>query len=111
MEGPVYSEVLMRRGIEHRVPSPPDRVDVNRIIFEELVNGIFRPESLEVFRTVIARLKSDGCDAVALGCTEIPLLINPEDSPLPVLDSTRILARAALRRSVANDLPPRRQPA
>jgi aspartate racemase len=105
MEGPVYPEVLARRGIEYRVPSPPDRLRVNQIIFEELVNGIFQPESLEVFHAVIVRLKSDGCDVVALGCTEIPLLVKPEDSPLPILDSTRILARAALRRSVANDLP------
>ncbi len=111
MEGPVYPRVLTRRGIEHRLPSPQDRGQVDRIIFEELVNGIFRTESLEVFRAVIERLKSDGCDAVVLGCTEIPLLVKPERSPLPTLDSTRILARAALRRAIANDLPAHEQKA
>jgi aspartate racemase len=109
MEGPVYPKVLTRHGIEHRLPSPWDREQVDRIIFEELVNGIFRTESLEVFRAVIERLGSDGCDAVVLGCTEIPLLVKPERSPLPTLDSTRILARAALRRAMANDLPAHQQ--
>ena len=100
MEGPVYPEVLTRLGIEHRIPSPLDRDKINTIIFDELVNGIFRSESLGVFRAIIDRMKSEGCDAVVLGCTEIPLLVTPENSPLPVLDSTRLLARAALRKAV-----------
>lgn len=99
MEGPVYPEVLERNGIEFRVPSPLDRGRIDQIIFDELVNGVFRAESLGFFRQVIDRLKSEGCDAAVLGCTEIPLLISPEQSPLPVLDSTRILARAALKRA------------
>ncbi|HYE26596.1 MAG TPA: amino acid racemase [Clostridia bacterium] len=99
MEGPVYPEVLSRHAIEFRVPSPLDRGRIDQIIFDELVNGVFRAESLGFFRQVIDRLKSEGCDAVVLGCTEIPLLISPEQSPLPVLDSTRILARAALKRA------------
>jgi aspartate racemase len=99
MEGPVYPEVLSRLGIEFRIPSPLDREKINTIIFDELVNGIFRSESLGVFRAIIDRLKSEGCDAVVLGCTEIPLLVSQENSPLPVLDSTRLLARAALRRA------------
>lgn len=100
MEGPVYPDVLGRNGIDYRVPSPIDRSKVNEIIFDELVNGIFTSESLAAFRAVIERMKAEGCDAVVLGCTEIPLLITPENSPLPVLDSTRLLARAALRRAV-----------
>ncbi len=100
MEGPVYPEVLKSCGIESRSPSPLDRGKIDQIIFDELVNGIFKSESLAVFRAVIERMKSEGCDAVVLGCTEIPLIVTPENSPLPVLDSTRLLARAALRRAV-----------
>jgi aspartate racemase len=100
MEGTVYPEVLRRAGIEYRTPSPLDREKIDKIIFDELVNGIFRSESLGVFRAIIERLKTEGCDAVVLGCTEIPLLVQPESSPLPVLDSTRLLARAAIRRAI-----------
>lgn len=102
MEGPVYPEVLKKAGIDFRTPSPLDREKIDKIIFDELVNGIFRSESLGVFRAIIDRLKSEGCDAVVLGCTEIPLLVTPETSPLPVLDSTRLLARAALRRAIGD---------
>ena len=101
MEGPVYPEVLQKHSIEFRTPSALDRERINQIIFDELVNGIFKSDSLGVFRAVIDRLKAEGCDAVVLGCTEIPLLVTPETSPLPTLDSTRLLARAALRRSLA----------
>lgn len=100
MEGTVYPEVLKKAGIEYRTPSPLDREKIDKIIFDELVNGIFRSESLGVFRAIIERLKSEGCDAVVLGCTEIPLLVTPESSPLPILDSTRLLARAAIRRAI-----------
>jgi aspartate racemase len=81
-------------------PTAAEREEINRIIFDELVNGIFKPEAVAYFQQVIARLKDDGCDAVVLGCTEIPLLMNDANSPLPTLDSTRLLARAALRRAV-----------
>jgi aspartate racemase len=101
MEGPVYPEVLARHGIDYRIPSPLDRTRIDQIIFSELVNGIFRSDSLGVIGGVISRMKSEGCDAVVLGCTELPLLIGNETSPLPVLDSTRLLARAALRRATA----------
>ncbi|HTD51855.1 MAG TPA: amino acid racemase [Thermoanaerobaculia bacterium] len=100
MEGPVYPEVLERNEIDYRVPSPSDRAKIDRIIFEELVNGIFKSESLAVFRAVIERMKAEECDAVVLGCTEIPLIVTPENSPLPVLDSTRLLARAALKKAL-----------
>jgi aspartate racemase len=75
------------------------RTEIDRIIFDELVNGLFLPKSLAYFQSVIAELKSHGCDAVALSCTEIPLLVSEKDSPLPILDSTRLLARAALRKA------------
>ncbi len=99
MEGPVYPEVLARLGIECVAPSPLDRGRIDQIIFDELVNGVFRSDSLGVISTILSRMKSEGCDAVILGCTELPLLIGNETSPLPVLDSTRLLARAALRRA------------
>jgi aspartate racemase len=97
MEGPVYPGVLGRHCIEHRAPSAADRALVNRVIFDELTYGVVRPESLEAFRSIIERLKAEGCDAVVLGCTEIPLLVAEGESPLPAIDSTRTLARAALR--------------
>ncbi len=100
MEGPVYPEKLKASGIEHRIPGPQERDQINRIIFDELVNAQFIPRSLAYFVEVIRTLKAQGCDAVVLGCTEIPLLVTPEASPLPILDSTRLLARAALRKAL-----------
>jgi aspartate racemase len=100
MEGPVYREALKAAGIEHRVPGAEQRERINQIIFDELVNGQFVPRSLAYHIEVIRELKDQGCDAVVLGCTEIPLLVTPEDSPLPPLDSTRLLARAAVRKAV-----------
>ena len=101
MEGPVYPEKLKAAGLEHRIPGPPEREKINQIIFDELVNAQFLPRSLAYFREVIRSLADEGCDAVVLGCTEIPLLVSPETSPLPTLDSTRLLARAALRKALA----------
>jgi len=100
MEGPVYAEKLKAKGLEFRIPAQKEREKINQIIFEELVNAQFLPRSLAYFTEVIRALKDEGCDAVVLGCTEIPLLVTPESSLLPTLDSTRILARAALRRAV-----------
>jgi aspartate racemase len=100
MEGPVYPTKLASVGITPEIPSPADRDRVNRIIFEELVYGRFEEPARRFFQEAIARLKSHGCDAIALSCTEIPLLISEQDSALPILDSTRILARAALREAV-----------
>jgi len=102
MEGPVYPEKLKAARLDHRIPDAPQRERINQIIFDELVNGRFLPESLAYLRTVIEGLTEEGCDAVVLGCTEIPLLVTPEASPLPTLDSTRLLARAALRKAVAS---------
>jgi aspartate racemase len=97
MEGPVYRSTLARVDIGCEIPGATHRERINAIIFGELVNGRFEDEARQYFRQVIAELGERGCDAVVLGCTEIPLLISEADSPLPTLDSTRILARAALR--------------
>ena len=101
MEGPVYPSKLTSAGIERRVPNLEQRERINQIIYDELVNARILPESRAYFQNVIRDLAVGGCDAVALSCTEIPLLISPADSPLPVLDSTRILARAALRKAIS----------
>ena len=89
------------RGIEYVRPSKEEREEINRIIFDELVYGVFNPEGISYFQKVIVRLKDEGCDAVVLGCTEIPLIMSDENSPLPTLDSTRLLARAALKEAVS----------
>jgi aspartate racemase len=99
-DGPVYPRALASRGIEAVVPDADDRAVVNRVIFDELTNGIITAESREEYRRVIDALAARGCDAVALVCTEIPLLITPDVSPLPTLDSTRLLARAAFETAV-----------
>lgn len=100
MEGPVYPEALRSAGVEHRIPLKEQREGIDRIIFDELVNAQFLPSSLAYFVEVIRAMKAGGCDAVVLGCTEIPLLVTPESSPLPTLDSTRLLARAAVTKAV-----------
>ncbi len=97
MEGPVYRSKLAAAGIDYRVPNAEQRSRINQIIYDELVYARFLPESRAYFQNVIRELADDGCDAVALACTEIPLLISADDSPIPILDSTSILARAALR--------------
>ncbi len=100
MTGPVYPETLDKLGISCEIPDKEDREKIDTIIFEELVNGVFRAESRLYFNKVIQKLKDKGCDAVVLGCTEIPLLVDPRECPLPTLDSTRLLARAALKEAL-----------
>lgn len=100
VESDVYPEKLAARGLEYLRSNPAEREEINRIIMDELVYGIFKPESIEAFQRIIGRMKEEGCDAVVLGCTEIPLIISDANSPLPTLDSTRLLARAALKRAV-----------
>ncbi len=95
MDGPMYPRALAARGIAAEVPDADDRRTINEIIFAELVNGVFTDASRQQYVRVIERLAAQGCDAVALVCTEIPLLVTPEVSPLPTLDSTRLLASAA----------------
>lgn len=100
MEGPVYPGALAKFGITREIPDEADRIRINSIIFDELVNGQFPESSRLYFNEVTDRLKLRGCDAVVLGCTEIPLIVRPDDCPLPTLDSTRLLARAALSASL-----------
>ena len=96
MTGPVYPGALGRRLIDWAVPDEADRKVIDDIIFNQLCLGVFTGESRDAYVRIIDKLKADGCDAVALVCTEIPLLIAQEDSPLPILDSTRLLAAAAV---------------
>lgn len=100
VDSEVYPEKLTARGLEYRRPEPPERDEINRITMDELVYGVFKPDATDYFLKVIGRLKQAGCDAVILGCTEHPLIVNDDNSPLPTLDSTRLLARAALHRAV-----------
>jgi len=96
MNGPVYPGALGRRGIDWAVPSPEDQKLVNDVIFDELCLGVFTEESRDGYVHIIEKLKRDGCDAVALVCTEIPLLVTQDVSPLPTLESTQLLAKAAV---------------
>jgi aspartate racemase len=100
IESEVYPEKLSARALEFVRPDCAEREEINRIIMDELVCGIFKPAAVAYFQQVIGRLQAAGCDAVVLGCTEIPLIMNDSNSALPTLDSTRLLARAALRRAL-----------
>ena len=100
VDSAVYPDRLAARGIDCVRPGEDERSEINRIIMEELVPGVVKADSVARFQAVIAGLREQGCDAVILGCTEIPLIIGDANSPLPTLDSTRLLARAALRRAV-----------
>jgi aspartate racemase len=96
MESSVYPTALAKHNITCETPASDDQDEINRIIFKQLVNGVFSEESRIYFNEVMEKLKRRGCDAAVLGCTEIPLLVRPDDAPLPTLDSTRLLAKAAL---------------
>ena len=100
VESQVYPDVLTARGLRYLRPDAGEREEMNRIIMDELVCGIFRPEAVAWLQGVMARMQSAGCDAIVLGCTELPLVLGDANAPLPTLDSTRLLARAALRRAV-----------
>ena len=102
VESTVYPDALADFRIASEIPEAADREKINSIIFEQLVNGIFPEASRLYFNEVSSKLKSRGCDAVVLGCTEIPLIVRPDDTPLPTLDSTRLLARAALKRAIGH---------
>jgi aspartate racemase len=101
MEGPVYRAALEGRGIEWRMPDRPGREAIDAAIFGELVKAVFREDTRQMFYRAMEALRQEGCDAVVLGCTEIPLIVRPEEAPLPTLDSTRLLAQAALRRATS----------
>jgi aspartate racemase len=100
VESEVYPEKLAAHGLAYLRPQADEREALNRIIMDELVYGVFKPEAVARFQQVITGLRDQGCDAVILGCTEIPLIINDANSPLPTLDSTRLLARAGLQRAL-----------
>ncbi len=103
MDGPVYPSKLSHHSIDYSLPTDDERLSINDIILNELVDGQITAKARSYFQGVINNLKDRGCDAVVLGCTEIPLLITQESSSLPVLDSTRILARAALKRAIGGE--------
>jgi aspartate racemase len=105
VESEVYPQQLAARSLEYVRPNANERDAIDRIIFDELVNGVLTPAAVERFQRVIERMKGAGCDAVVLGCTEIPLIMNDANSPLPTLDSTRLLALAALRHATETLLP------
>lgn len=96
MEGNLYSEVLSKHGIDAVIPDTKDRETISALIFDELVKGVLQDSTREYFRGVVSRLADGGCDAVVMGCTEIPLILNQNDVEIPLLDSTKLLAQAAL---------------
>ena len=100
VDSEVYPDALRAQGLAYMRPTPKERDEINRVIMDELVCSVFKTEVVAYFQRVYARMKDAGCDAVVLGCTEIPLIISDTNSPLPTLDSTRLLARAPLRRAV-----------
>jgi aspartate racemase len=100
VDSEIYPQALAEQDLAYERPSDEERDEINHIIMEELVYGTIKPESVAVFQRLIERFKRDGCDAVVLGCTEIPLIVHDGNSALPTLDSTRLLARAALHRAV-----------
>jgi aspartate racemase len=106
IDSEVYPQKLRSRGLKYIRPTGAECDEISRIIMDELVYGVFKPEAIAYFQQVIGRMKAEGCDAVVLGCTEIPLIMNDSNSPLPALDSTRLLARAGLERAVKTSAVP-----
>jgi aspartate racemase len=104
MRGPVYPEMFGKHALKISAPAEVDQKIIDDIIFKELVNGIFSETSRLRYNDVINRMKERGCDSVILGCTEIPLLVRSDDCPLPTLDSTRLLARAAVDAALQSSL-------
>ncbi len=100
VESEVYPERITAQGLDYVRPTVAERAEIHRIIMDELVRGVFKPEAVACFQHVVARMKEAGCDAAVLGCTEIPLIMSDANSPLPTLDSTHLLARAALCRAI-----------
>ena len=100
MEGSVYQPMCEKQGVEIVLPPRPDRIELDRIIRTELIRGHYLDPSREYVRTIISTMAADGVDAIILGCTELPLLLPQELSDLPLLDSARLLATAALTTSL-----------
>ena len=103
VDSEVYPERLTPRNLDCVRPDQSECTEINRIVMDELVYGVFKPEAIAYIQQVIERMKDQGCDAVILGCTEISLILNDSNSALPTLDSTRLLARAALNRACRSD--------
>jgi aspartate racemase len=102
MTGPVYAGALRRRGLEPIIPDDSTRSVIHHAIFEELCRGTFEKDTIATFVRAIERLSAQGADCVILGCTEIPIIINESNSPLPILDSTRLLAKSAVKEAVTD---------
>jgi len=96
MEGPVYPGAFARRGLAFATPPEDDKAAIQAMIFDELVRGNVTDTARRRLSRAVEGLKGQGCDAVVLGCTELPMLLNEGNAPLPPLDSTRLLARAAV---------------
>lgn len=109
VDSDVYPDALAARGLEHVRPTPEERDTIHRVIMDELVYGVFDETSTASLLAILARLAAeDSCDAAVLGCTELPLVLSDANAPLPTLDSTRLLARAALDRATdETPAPPR----
>lgn len=100
MTGTVYAKALEKLGLGRLIPDEPMRERLNAAIFAELCQGIFNAQTTELFLQAIDDLKSKGAECVILGCTEIPLIVTSANSPLPILDSTRLLAKYAVREAL-----------
>jgi aspartate racemase len=98
MEGPIYPSQFKRYGIDLCVPDPSERERLNRLLFDEMIYGKFTVEAREYVLQLLRKMKLQGCDAAGLCCTELPVLLKAVDSPIPLLDSTKILAHAAIER-------------
>ncbi len=102
MEQDFYKGRLQKRfGLDVLVPDASDRGLVHRIIYDELVKGRIEHNSRDAYRAVIRRLVDRGAEAIILGCTEIMLLVKPGDSPVPLFDTTKLHAEAAVDRALA----------
>ncbi|WP_040168084.1 aspartate/glutamate racemase family protein [Microbacterium gorillae] len=101
MEEPFYRERLESHGLTVLVPDAADRATVHRIIYDELVHGVVTEASRTHYRGVIARLVASGARGVILGCTEIELLVRPEDSPVPIFPTTALHVTAAVDAALA----------
>ena len=108
MTGSVYENALHQNGLVKMIPNAETRAQLNHAIFEELCQSVFRPETVQLFIDAIKALKNEGAECVILGCTEIPLIVTPENSPLPVLDSTRLLARYAVEIAIQSETLPQK---
>lgn len=106
MTGSVYEQALARRGMQRMLPDETFRAEINAAIFDELCQGIFKNHTIQMFVDAIGQLEAQGAECVILGCTEIPLIINAQNSPLPVLDTTRLLAKYAVAEALREESSP-----